>query len=160
MIKPHLQYLAYVLRHKWYVLVGGLRLGVPLWRLVIHDWTKFTPAEWKPYVDRFYGPKPPTLGATGYFHNIGDHEAFDLAWLHHWRNNPHHWQYWLSPPDFWPTPMPETYIREMVADWYGAGMAQSKPDIVGWYAANKDKIDLHSETREIAERLLDQVGEW
>ena len=39
---PHLRYLSYVLRHKWYVLWAGLWLGVPLWRLLIHDWSKFS----------------------------------------------------------------------------------------------------------------------
>lgn len=37
----HLRYLSYVLRHKWYVAVAGIALGVPLWRLVLHDWTTF-----------------------------------------------------------------------------------------------------------------------
>jgi hypothetical protein len=51
----HLKYLHYVLRHKWYVLRAGLATGAPLWRLVIHDWSKFSPAEWSPYVRMFYG---------------------------------------------------------------------------------------------------------
>ena len=47
-LKPHLRYLGYVVRHKWFVFRAGLRTGAPLWRLVIHDWSKFTPAEWGP----------------------------------------------------------------------------------------------------------------
>lgn len=160
MIKPHLRYLAYVLRHKWHVFIGGLRLGVPPWRLIIHDWSKFTVAEWSPYVNRFYGPRPPVLASTGYMHQTGDDAAFDAAWLHHWATNPHHWQYWLDQSEGNPTPMPETYVREMVADWYGAGMAQGKPDIVGWYQANKHKMNLHEGTRMLAEKLLEEIGEW
>jgi hypothetical protein len=44
-------------RHKWFVLLAGLKTGAPLWRLIIHDWSKFTPAERGPYVRPFYGPK-------------------------------------------------------------------------------------------------------
>ena len=32
---------------------------VPLWQAIIHDWTKFLPCEWFPYVQRFYGAAPP-----------------------------------------------------------------------------------------------------
>lgn len=161
-LKPHLQYLAYVLRHKYHVFWGCLQLGVPLWRALIHDWTKFTPIEWGPYVKRFYGPKPPVLGKTGYLHRIGDDMAFDRAWDHHWQNNPHHWQHWVKDDPahnyhFPPEEMPETYVREMVADWKGAGLAQGKPDLKGWYQANKDKMILHPKTRQLVEALLEAM---
>lgn len=51
----HLRYLRYVLAHKWFVFIAGLRTGAPLWRLVIHDWSKLTPREWGAYVASFYG---------------------------------------------------------------------------------------------------------
>jgi hypothetical protein len=95
--------------------------------------------------------------SKGYFHEAGTDAAFDNAWLHHIHCNPHHWQYWLllqSDGTLKPTVMPETYVREMVADWYGAGMAQGKPDIRGWYEANKARITVAPETRELTERVL------
>lgn len=55
---PHLRYLWYVLRHKWYVFQAGRVLKVPVWQLLMHDLSKFTPAEWFPYVAYFYGPGP------------------------------------------------------------------------------------------------------
>jgi hypothetical protein len=45
-MQPHLRYLAYVLRHKWHVLIACRGLHVPLWQAIIHDWTKFLPCEW------------------------------------------------------------------------------------------------------------------
>jgi hypothetical protein len=42
----------------------------------------------------------------------------------------------------------------MVADWIGAGLAQGKPDVLGWYLANEHKMLLHSDTRASVERLL------
>jgi hypothetical protein len=42
----HWRYLRYLCRHKWFVAVAGLHLGVGLWRLLIHDYSKFFPSEW------------------------------------------------------------------------------------------------------------------
>lgn len=153
MIEPHLQYLSYVLRHKYWVLWAGLRLGVPIRQLLVHDFSKFSLVEWFPYVSRFYGPKPPTLGSTGYLHKTGEDTAFDQAWEHHWRNNPHHWQYWSNDRET-PDKMPMRYLTEMVADWIGAGLTQGKPDIQGWWEANKNKIKLDPETRLHVELVL------
>jgi hypothetical protein len=145
-LRSHLRYLGYVLRHKWHVAVAGWALGVPLWRLVIHDWTKFTPAEWGPYVRRFFPAGQPA-----------DPAAFDRAWEHHWTRNRHHWQYWTRNRPGAPVPMPETYAREMVADWIGAGYAQGKPDTAAWYATNRDRKVLAPETRALVERLLSEA---
>jgi hypothetical protein len=156
---PHLRYLSYVLRHKWYVFRAGLSLSVPFWRLIAHDWTKFTPTEWTPYVRHFYGPKAlPRDTGQGYMHERGKDMTFDKAWEHHWLHNPHHWQYWSAGGDgTWLQAMPETYAREMVADWIGAGMAQGKPDCEAWYAANAAKMVLHGDTRALVERLIGEA---
>ena len=153
-MSPHLRYLVYILRHKWHVFRAGQQLGVPRWRLIMHDWTKFTPAEWGPYVRRFYG------GRGSQWEKDADPQEFHMAWRHHWTRNPHHWEYWLPEPacDTAKTiPMPETYTREMVADWIGAGRAQGKPDVATWYAANAAKMVLHADTRALAERLIGEA---
>lgn len=54
-IRPHLEYLRYVLRHKWFVFLACRKLKVPLWQSIVHDWSKLTPCEWLPYVRKFYG---------------------------------------------------------------------------------------------------------
>lgn len=59
-MKAHLKYLRYVVAHKLYVLRAGLCIHpwyhpLWLWRLLVHDWSKFLPAEWTPYVHAFYG---------------------------------------------------------------------------------------------------------
>ena len=50
--------------------------------------------------------------------------------------------------------IPPRYAREMVADWIGAGLAQGKPDVAAWYAANAAKMVLHDDTRALVERLI------
>jgi hypothetical protein len=72
-IRPHLSYGSYVARHKLFVFQAGRKTGAPLWRLLIHDWSKLTPVEWFAYVRSFYGPQPRAVEAK---------KAFDAAWLH------------------------------------------------------------------------------
>jgi hypothetical protein len=157
----HWQYLKYVLRHKWFVFEECLKLGVPLWIAIFHDWDKFLPDEWMPYARFFYnadGSKVQRRDSTGYYKptDTGDH-AFDYAWLLHQKRNKHHWQWWCLPEDsgtFKVLPMPEVYCKEMLADWRGAGRAQGTPDTVAWYIANKDKMHLHPYTRQWIELQL------
>lgn len=148
-LRPHLRYLGYVARHKAFVAIAGLKTGAPIHRLLIHDWSKLTPAEWTPYVRSFYGSQPRSQEVS---------DAFDVAWLHHQHANAHHWQHWLLVEDDGPRialVMPEALVREMVADWMGAGRAiTGKWDVVTWYAKNRHKIVLHPKSRVLAETLL------
>lgn len=148
------QYFKYVFWHKVYVFKAGLKYKVSIWQLIIHDWTKFLPVEWFPYMENFYLNPP-----SKFEHNRATGTPFDYAWLHHQKYWPHHWQYFILTYDNDPQvqkalKMPKKYVREMVADWTGAGLAQGKPDIWGWYNENKHKMILHQETRELVERLL------
>lgn len=126
-------YLSQVLLHKLFVLLAGFRLGkFPLWRLVIHDWSKFLPSEFCTYRRRFTGKEY-------------SQTEWKRAWLHHIHSNPHHWEHWLIKSE--PVPMPEIYIREMVIDWLAAGRSyQGSWDIEPWVRENYPKMILHPET--------------
>ncbi len=80
-------YLKYVLRHKWFVFVNCIKLGVPIWIAIAHDWDKFLPDEWLPYARCFYA----TDGSKQYVESVD----FAHAWMLHQHRNKHHWQYWL-----------------------------------------------------------------
>lgn len=148
----HRKYARYIVRHKWFVFRAGLRTGAPLWRLLIHDWSKLTPAEWAPYVRSFYGPQPRTPEVK---------EDFDKAWLHHQHRNPHHWQHWQLREDsgaLKTLEIPEKFVREMVADWMGAGRAiTGRWEVEAWYIKNREKINLHPSSRALAERIIHGV---
>ena len=162
-MNSYLQYLKYVLVHKFFVFVAGLKTKTPIWLLIIHDWSKFLPDEFFPYAD-YFNNKPiieafrlygiAEAAPFGYF----TRERFNRAWLYHQRRNPHHWQYWYLMQDNdpnMPIPMPEKYAREMVADWAGAGRAiTGKWETLEWYEKNKEKILLRPETRYLVEGLL------
>ncbi len=158
-MKAHWAYFKYVWRHKWFVFRGCMLLGVPLHQAITHDWVKYLPVEWFAYVDYFY--RRPTADRQLFDEVAGNptmdravlKTAFDLAWNHHQKTQPHHWQYWLlitdsDEPRLRPLPIPQRFVLEMVADWYGAGMAISgRQDVEPWYLANKDKMILEDGTR-------------
>jgi hypothetical protein len=160
-MKAHTEYLKYVLRHKWFVFKACLRLGVPLRLAIVHDLSKFSPQEWGAYVHTFFnsdGTKKDLRKQASYDpNNTGEVTEFSFAWMHHQRNK-HHWQAWISIGDsgnLKAVPMPEVYIREMIADWVGAGSAiTGNSDPSEWYEKNKGKMILHSETRLFAESLI------
>jgi hypothetical protein len=157
-MNKHLRYANYVFRHKWFVLVECLKLDIRLlWRGLIHDWSKLTPTEWFPYVEHFYGDKPSPRDATGAYDPLAVGWSFDKAWLSHQHHNDHHWQHHILRGDSHGeriTHMPLLAMKEMLADWRGAGRAQGKPDVRAWYEANKDKMDLHPHTRHWIELQL------
>lgn len=151
---PKTRYILKTLHHKFWVFRYGLLTGAPLWRLVIHDWTKFTPSELPAYANKFYGEEI-------------DHLGFARAWNHHQKHNDHHWEahvlqsaHTLSPvPGGSPLPMPEGAVREMVADWlgaersYGGTMPRSLAEFK-WFLKERPEMVLHDETSALVEKVL------
>lgn len=154
-----MKYLLLVLKHKWFVLLAGLRLRVPLWRLLLHDWTKLRPSELVHYNRQFFG-------------RADDPAGFARCWLRHQNRNPHHWEYWICRTghssgawvcaDNEPLPMPEWAVREMVADWMGAARAYEGnwPSINSWswFETNRHRLRLHCETSRTLVRILREIG--
>ncbi len=162
----YLQYLWYVLRHKWYVLIECSKRGI-VWRGIMHDMSKFRPDEFIPYARYFYGDYGVKNICPAKWANPGDKfhktkNAFDRAWLKHLYRNPHHWQYWILQNDTDGREileMPIVYINEMICDWRGAGMAiTGKDNIAEWYTKNKDKMELHAKTRLAVEIKVEEAA--
>jgi hypothetical protein len=161
-MRRHLAYARYVFRHKWFVFLACLKLGVPIWLAFAHDLTKLTPCEWVPYACHFYaedGSPIKRRDASGAYDPNAQPVTFKKAWLSHQRNK-HHWHAWVSIGNggsLDPLPMPERYVREMVADWIGAGLANGNSDPRGWYAKNGASMVLHPDTRVLVENLLSSM---
>lgn len=146
----HIRYLAYVLRHKWFVLVAGLYLGVPLWQLLIHDLSTCWPDEWMPSVRWLYASLPADPAERERWRL-----AFHQATRRHYRRNPHHPQHWRDLGTYEPCPMPDRYVREMIADWIAIGWERGVgDDVLRWYHDHARRIALHPETRMLVMRHL------
>jgi uncharacterized protein DUF5662 len=145
-----------VLTHKRWVFKACRHWKVPLWRALIHDWHKFLPSEWFPYSRTFYCSD----GTKCYQESL----EFAYAWNLHQKRARHHWQFWLITWDRGntiPLEMPETYVREMVADWWGAGRSYAGPDhdLPGWFVERQHIITLHPNTETLVRELLFQLPE-
>ena len=150
-LKVAAEYTASLVGHINNVRRAGVLTGVDEDQLSAHDLSKWGEFEFAAYANWFFGEKSPE-----------NKLAYDYAWLHHQNHNPHHWQYWIIKYDDEggeALPMPESYIREMVADWLGAGRAYTgRWDMVLWLNANGPKMILHEETHNILHGILMDLG--
>ncbi len=157
-MKPIIKYFVLTVKHRYFVFIAGIKTKAPLWRLLIHDMSKFSYDELPHYGRQFFG-------------RADDAEGFIKCWVRHQNRNPHHWEYWIPrtghnrciPPykDNEPIPMPMWAVREMVADWIGAGRAYNKkwPDINNWtwFKENETRMILHSKTKERIYQVINEL---
>ncbi len=156
----YIKYLNYLLRHKWYVFCVCFEYGL-IWLGIIHDISKFLPDEFIPYARHFYGGKRGInegRDESGYYKptDTGDRD-FDFAWLLHQKRNKHHWQWWILPEDEGGLKILEIshpYRLEMLCDWIGAGMVQKTKGVKFWYEKNKNKLQMHQNTRFFVESFI------
>lgn len=158
------QYDEYLRNHKANVAKGfewirenlpGLLKGSDAeWQITMaHDQSKSDPAEYDAYDRYFYG------GNRSY----AVVQNFNLAWLHHIHNNPHHWQYWVLINDdpgegMKILDMPYNYILEMICDWWAFSWAKENlHEIFKWYDEHKAYMKLSEKTRKTVEDILEQI---
>ena len=150
-ISIYLNYIWCVLRHKYYVIKYCIKLGVPLLGIV-HDLSKFRLSEIVAYANYFCGNEEQKEKYK---------QKFTYSRLYHIHRNPHHWQYWLSKEDEGNTntlDMPEKYVKEMVADWCGAGIARTgELEVDTWYEKKWHRIDLSNKTSLLVDRLIKEI---
>jgi hypothetical protein len=151
------KYLWYVVKHKWFVFLECAKRGIVL-QGILHDWHKFLPSEFIPYMNYFSGKIKRGRNKTGYYKptDTGD-PAFDHAWFLHQKRSFHHWQSFCFPDEDGTIiikKMPLKYRKEMLADWLGAGKAQGTPDTAAWYLSNGHKLHVDDETRQWIEKEL------
>lgn len=135
-IRANLKNAWYLFRHKLYVWQAGRALKVPLRRLICHDFSKMSRAEWWPYARHFHAP-----GTTDE-EKEASLKAFKEGWKHHIELNDHHPEYWTRKGRKG-TQMPDEAIREMVADWWAAGKAQGKTqlgELREWWESQRVRI--------------------
>lgn len=163
-LTPYLKQLKAILLHKWYFFKAGHYLGLPLWRIIIHDLSKFSPVEFINYSRWKYS-------------GVKSKPGWARSWLHHLHANKHHPEHWVvswgGDPDFYSDiggvvadnisvlPMPEFYVREMIADW----MATSKErtgsyDIAIWVNTNGPKRFFHDDTVTRIHNIMEMNNRW
>lgn len=102
------RHFALIWRHKARVFQNAVKCGIA-WRGLVHDLSKFSPAEFFESVKYYRGNRSP-IGAAR------RETGVSYAWLHHKGRNKHHIEYWLD-GDCAVTPeMPYVYAVECICD--------------------------------------------
>lgn len=100
-----------------------------------HDVSKFSAEEFVAYRNRFFPLHTPSNE---------DEEAFKEAWIHHYMNNEHHWEFINKLPKELIDTKPglvERYLVHMLVDWTAMGY-KFGDTAQEYYESNKDKIKL------------------
>jgi hypothetical protein len=153
-----MRYFWATIRHKWFVFLASFKVGLPFWRALVHDLSKFTWAELPLYNRQFFGDK-------------SDPAGFARAWLHHYHCNDHHWEHWIVESIHSHTKdrdgciidnclaMPVVCVQEMIADWLGASKAYTGSWVMtDWLQKNLMRIKVHPGTMESIVKALSFLG--
>ena len=147
----YLKYFFTVLKHKYFVIVAGRKLGLGYIQLVLHDISKFLPVEFIAYKRRFIDKDNTALGVM----------EFDYAWNHHQKNNKHHWQYWVVDLDNFLL-IPVKHLKEMAADYFAAARAYNgawPSSYISWvwYSQHFHNVKMLSQSKEQLVVYLDKL---
>jgi hypothetical protein len=155
MFKKVINFIKYLIIHKYYVFHYGIIFKVPIINIILHDLSKiFSLTEYLYYIKTFY---------TKDKRKEESKEVDNYGWLEHQRNNKHHWQYWImyfDNGDFFPLKIPKKYLLEMMADWCAAEKTRyGVADYDKFYEKNKNKMFINKETREEIVEIIKNIGE-
>lgn len=142
-MKEYWLYFKYIMEHKKNVFLECKKVKGMWWHGITHDLSKFLPSEFIPYTKWFYGVYGCKFngGMKWEFDEfVKCEKEFNKAWEHHYKNNKHHWNYWIGQD------MPEIYIKQMIIDW--KAMSRKFGDTPQeFYMKNYDKIELTHNSR-------------
>lgn len=108
-----------ITKHKIYVAKGCFKLGL-YYQGLMHDMSKYTPAEFIPGIIYYKGTASPNNGERM-------SKGLSKAWLHHKGRNKHHFEYWIDysldkdQKGLVGMKIPKKYMAEMFVDRVSAG---------------------------------------
>lgn len=143
-----------ICRHKHYVRKYCWKMGM-YWQGIMHDMSKFSPIEFFESAKYFQGTRSPIDACK-------EENGVSYGWQHHKGRNPHHYEYWIDNLDGGgtPLPMPFKYLKELVADYLGAGHAYMgknfsySAEYDWWLQKRKKNLAMHPITKEFISVIL------
>ena len=120
-----------------------------------HDNSKYNDVEFEPYRKYFYPTKDEIDEAI-------IQSEYDNAWIHHYSNNPHHWEYWLEFDKNKEREclrfIREAFIVERICDWMAMSL-YNNGSTIEWYNNNKDTMYLPDNDKIYLENILYNIKE-
>ncbi len=149
-----------ITRHRHIVMWHCFKAGIP-WNGLMHDLSKYSPAEFIPGVRFYTGTHSPTSGERlAYGHS--------KAWMHHKGRNRHHYDYWMDysieQRKVVPVKMPLVFVIEMFCDRVAACKVYlndryTQSSALEYFRRRSSEEDMHPETRELLGKLLLMLSE-
>ena len=111
------KHLRKILIHKYWVGLYCFKCGL-YWRGLVHDLSKFSPAEFFESVKYYQGDRSP-------IDRCKEVNGWSKALQHHKGRNDHHYEYFIDNLDNGgeAIEMPKDCVLELIADYLGAGRA-------------------------------------
>lgn len=155
-IKKALKHLKLITCHKWVVFKLCCKAGEP-WRGFLHDFSKYSPTEFKESIKYYVGTHSPISEAK---RDMG----YSEAWLHHKGRNKHHVEYWVDDRAPNPTPIiPYKYAVEMICDKIAAGIIYQGKNWtqeyeLEYWKKEKEKMKMNEKIQNFTTEVLEQVA--
>lgn len=159
-IRNFFGHLKTVTRHRNKVLAHCIKAGI-IWRGLMHDLSKFSPAEFLSGVKYYQGTRSPNEMER---ETIG----YSKAWMHHKGRNRHHFEYWTDyntkTKRIEPVRMPDIFIYEMFCDRVAASKIYKKDEYTDscpydYFMAAKARRVIEQETSDKLEMLLKMLAD-
>lgn len=152
-----MKYISFIwlfLRFKFYLVIAGLRLGVPIYMLLINDLSKLSSAQFGPYARKLYKQND----YDNYYTQAEINEEYREAQRLHYTTEQHHWDYYVDESGE-AREMPENCVREMCAGFFAACRTYNGHwNISDWLRESLPIMILHPNTREYLYGLLRGFG--
>ncbi|MCD8200911.1 MAG: DUF5662 family protein [Clostridia bacterium] len=150
-----------ITKHRNTVMRHCFKAGL-IWRGLMHDWSKYSPAEFFPGVKFYQGNRSPQAREREVY-------GYSAAWLHHKGRNKHHFEYWNE----WNgkeqgervfVDMPCVYFAEMVCDRVAASKIYMKKEYTDsapleYYRKRTDIGGMHPDTAARLDHFLSLLSE-
>lgn len=143
------QHFKTITKHRWLVRGGCFRVGL-YWQGLVHDLSKYAPAEFCVGAKYYQGTRSPNAAER-------EDKGFSEAWMHHKGRNRHHYEYWTDMDrvtrNYESVPMPRKYLVEMVMDRRAACMTYQGKDYTDasaliYFDKSREKSLMHEKTRQ------------
>lgn len=144
-----------ITKHRHLVMKHCKKAGI-LSQGLLHDLSKYSPAEFIPGARYYYGTKSPNEGER-------KENGYSLAWMHHKVRNKHHFEYWvdynINSKKNEPVEMPVKYVAEMFCDRVAASKIYNPSSYndsfpLDYFVKGKGKREINGNTSRLLESLL------
>ena len=149
-----------ITQHRHLVMMHCFKAGIP-WRGLLHDLSKYSPAEFLPGVRFYTGDRSPTAGERRTY-------GYSKAWMHHKGRNRHHYEYWtdfsMKTMKNEPVKMPLVFVIEMFCDRVAACKVYQKEkytdsSALEYYSLRLGTEIMHPETSALLGKLVMMLAE-